>query len=86
MEPSDLPRVREIFVQLLKFGVSGILGVSISAILYYSLRGRLPLQIWNVWFISVANIFDLAYYLLTTIIGGTIHFALSKVWVFVKER
>ncbi len=77
-------KIIQIFLQLLKFGISGILGVTISAILYYDLRGRLPLQVWNIWFITVGNIFDLGYYLLTTIIGGTAHFLLSKVWVFEK--
>jgi hypothetical protein len=81
-----LERWRALLLQLLKFGISGILGVSISAILYYGLRGRLPLQVWNIWFITVGNVFDLGYYLLTTIIGGTVHFALSKVWVFVKQK
>ncbi len=66
----------------MKFGVSGILGVMISAILYYSLRGRLPLHVWNFWFITVGNVFDLGYYVLTTMIGGTVHFLLSKLWVF----
>jgi hypothetical protein len=77
---------RTLFLQLLKFGVSGILGVTISAVLYYGLRGRLPQQLWSLWFITVANIFDLGYYLLTTIIGGSVHFALSKLWVFVKQK
>jgi hypothetical protein len=81
-------RVREIFVQLLKFGVSGILGVCISAALYYGFRARLPQEFVTFWFMTShrLDLVELSYYLLTTIIGGSIHFALSKAWVFVKER
>jgi hypothetical protein len=78
--------VKEIFLQLLKFGVSGIIGVLISAVLYYDLRTRLPIFGWGLWFIQVTNVYDVAYYLATTIIGGTVHFTLSKLWVFVKQK
>ncbi|MGA2784590.1 MAG: hypothetical protein ABSF09_07835 [Candidatus Bathyarchaeia archaeon] len=75
---------KSIFIQALKFGASGMLGVSISAVVYYSLRGSLPRHFVTFWFMSIRR-FDLvdgAYYLLTSIIGGSVHFALSKVWVF----
>jgi hypothetical protein len=75
-----------IFRQLLKFGVSGIIGVMISAVLYYDLRTRLPIFGWGLWFVQVTNVYDVAYYVATTCIGGTIHFTLSKLWVFVKEK
>jgi hypothetical protein len=78
--------VRPVFWQLLKFGLSGILGVTISALLYYNLRTSLPYYGWGFWFVNVTNVYDVAYYVLTTIIGGTVHFALSKAWVFVKEK
>jgi hypothetical protein len=78
---------RAIFIQALKFGVSGVLGVSISAVMYYGLRGSLPRHFITFWFMSVRH-FDLvdgAYYLLTAIFGGSVHFALSKIWVFNRK-
>lgn len=75
------------FIQLLKFGVSGITGVAVSTILFYGFRMRLPETIWvlgfYVWFYPL-NLPDVAFYLATTAIGGTVHFFLSKVWVFQK--
>jgi hypothetical protein len=75
---------KAIFLQALKFGVSGMLGVSISAIMYYGIRGSLPRHFITFWFMSARHfdLVDVAYYLLTAIIGGSVHFALSKVWVF----
>jgi hypothetical protein len=75
---------KTIFLQALKFGVSGMLGVSISAVMYYGLRGSLPRHFTTFWFMSVRrfDLVEVAYYLLTSIIGGSVHFALSKVWVF----
>jgi len=75
------------FLQLLKFGVSGILGVAISTFLFYGFRMRLPVIIWLLGFwiyIYPLNVWEMAFYLLTTIIGGTVHFLVSKVWVFKK--
>jgi hypothetical protein len=72
---------------LFKFGFSGILGVAISAILFYGFKGRLPVMIWLVgyWFwVYPLDVLNLAFYVLTTIIGGIIHFLLSKIWVFQK--
>jgi len=75
---------KTVFVQALKFGTSGILGVSISAAMYYSLRGSLPRHFITFWLMSVRHfdLVDVGYYLLTAIIGGSAHFAISKVWVF----
>ena len=75
-------KISAIFLQLLKFGISGILGVSISTILYYAFRVQLPYYGWGFWIVNVTNLYDVAFYLLTTCIGGTVHFLLSKVWVF----
>jgi hypothetical protein len=80
-------RIVQGFLQLLRFGVSGILGVAISTVLFYGFRARLPVIIiglgpW-VWFYSL-NVYDMAFYILTTIIGGTVHFMVSKTWVFQK--
>ncbi len=61
----------------MKFGVSGILGVAVSTLLFYGLKGRLPdLTFYNF------NPAEVGFYILTATIGGTVHFLLSKVWVF----
>lgn len=76
------------FMQLLKFGLSGVLGVAISTFLFYGFRERLPMVIWLVGFwvwIYPLNVPDMTLYLLTTVIGGSVHFLLSKVWVFKKQ-
>lgn len=75
------------FLQLLKFGVSGILGVAVSTVLFYGFRERLPEIIWALGFyvwIYPLDVYDVGFYLLTTIIGGSVHFFLSKLWVFSK--
>jgi hypothetical protein len=67
--------------QYLRFGVSGILSVALSEALFYGLKGRLPDFIWTFW----SHPFDLpemSFYVVTSIIGGTLHFLLSKAWVF----
>jgi hypothetical protein len=74
-------RVKRVFLQLLKFGVSGGLGVSISTLLYYGLKGRLPDLFWTVLLYRF-NYVDLGFYELTAMIGGFVHFMLSKLWVF----
>ncbi len=71
------------FLQLLKFGVSGILGVAVSTVLFYGFRERLPENIWVLGLYPV-DVYDVGFYLLTAIIGGSVHFMLSKVWVFSK--
>lgn len=71
--------------QALKFGVSGILGAAISATLYYGYRSSLPATFVTVWIFRV-NAVELSFYMLTSIIGGSVHFTLSKVWVFIDER
>jgi putative flippase GtrA len=75
--------VKSVLLQLLKFGVSGILGVAISTILYYGLKGRLPDLFWTVLLYRF-NAVDLGFYELTAMIGGSVHFMLSKLWVFEK--
>lgn len=74
---------KTVLLQLLKFGVSGILGVAISTGLYYGLKGRLPDLFWTVLFYRF-NAVEMGFYELTTIIGGSVHFMLSKLWVFEK--
>lgn len=74
-------------MQLLKFGLNGILGVVISTVLFYGFRARLPEIIWLVGFwiwIYPLDIYDMSFYTLTTIIGGSVHFIISKFWVFEK--
>ena len=68
------------FFQLLKFGVSGILGVLVSTLLFYGLKSRLPDLFW----IYRLDVIEMAFYVLTSVIGGSVHFVLSKVWVFEK--
>jgi hypothetical protein len=75
--------VKSVLFQLLKFGVSGILGVAISTLLFYGLKGRLPDRFWTVLLYRF-NAVEVGFYELTTIIGGTVHFMLSKIWVFKK--
>jgi hypothetical protein len=77
--------VRIILRQAFKFGVSGILGAAISACLYYGYRDNLPQLHIIVWTFRL-NVVDLGYYMLASIVGGSIHFTLSKVWVFIDER
>ena len=74
---------KSVLLQLLKFGVSGILGVAISTILYYGLKGRLPDLFWTVLFYRF-NAMEMGFYELTAMIGGSVHFLLSKLWVFEK--
>jgi putative flippase GtrA len=76
-------RLKRVLLQLLKFGVSGILGVAISTILYYDFKGQLPDLFWTVLFYRF-NAVDVGFYELTAMIGGTVHFLLSKTWVFEK--
>jgi len=75
---------KHVLLQLLKFGVSGLVGVSVSTVLYYGLKGQLPDLFWTVLLYRF-NAVDVGFYELTTIIGGTVHFLLSKVWVFEKK-
>ena len=72
------------FLELLKFGVSGVLGVAISTVLFYGLKGRLPDLLWVFWIYRL-DIIEMAFYVLTSIIGGTVHFILSKIWVFTRS-
>jgi hypothetical protein len=77
--------IRTTLRQALKFGVSGILGAGISASLYYGYRGSLPAIFVTVWIFQV-NAAELSLYMLASIVGGSVHFALSKCWVFIDER
>jgi putative flippase GtrA len=78
--------VRTTLRQALKFGVSGILGAAISASLYYGYRSSLPAFFVTVWIFQNVNATELSLYMLASVVGGSVHFALSKVWVFVDER
>jgi putative flippase GtrA len=78
--------VRTTLRQALKFGVSGVLGAAISAALYYSYRGSLPALYVTVWIFRSVNAAELSVYMVASVVGGSVHFALSKVWVFVDER
>jgi putative flippase GtrA len=75
--------VRRTLFQLLKFGISGVLGVAVSTLLFYGLKGALPDYAWTFWAHTV-DLVEVGFYELTTIVGGTIHFLLSKIWVFEK--
>jgi len=77
--------VRTTLRQALKFGVSGILGAAISASFYYGYRGSLPTIFVTVWIFQV-NAAELSLYMVTSIIGGSVHFTLSKCWIFIDER
>jgi hypothetical protein len=77
--------VRATLRQALKFGVSGILGAAISASLYYGYKASLPAIFVTVWIFQV-NAAELSLYMLASIVGGSVHFALSKCWVFIDER
>ncbi|MGD0175816.1 MAG: hypothetical protein ABSC50_03205 [Candidatus Bathyarchaeia archaeon] len=74
---------KNVLLQLLKFGISGIVGVAISTLLFYGLKGRLPDLFWTVLLYRF-NAVEMGFYELTTIIGGSVHFLLSKLWVFEK--
>ena len=70
-------------IQLLKFGLSGIVGVVVSTTLFYGFKGKLPDFLYTFWMYKL-DVVEMGFYELTTIIGGTIHFLLSKIWVFEK--
>lgn len=79
---------KSFLLELLKFGLAGIAGNGVSAILYYGWRGRLPTTfliflIYH-WKYTV-NIVEVTYYMITSIAGGFVHFLLSKFYVFVKH-
>ena len=42
-------------LQLLRFGVSGILGIAVSTLLFYGLKGRLPDLFWVFWIYRLDN-------------------------------
>jgi hypothetical protein len=77
--------VRTTLRQAFKFGVSGILGAAISACLYYGYKDTLPQMFYIVQGFRV-NVVELGYYMLVSIVGGSVHFTLSKVWVFIDDR
>ncbi len=76
--------VQTVFVQALKFGMSGILGALISGTLYYMYHGLVPIAAMVILRHRI-NLGELSYYVLTSIIGGSAHFALSKVWFFASK-
>ncbi len=69
------------FLQLLKFGFSGIVGVLVSTLLFFAFKSKLPDSFLHVW-IYRFDALEVAFYLVTSAIGGTVHFILSKYWVF----
>lgn len=69
------------FIQLFKFGISGIAGVAISTVLFYGFKGRLPELFYVVWLYRF-DAPEVMFYILTSVIGGSVHFVLSKLWVF----
>lgn len=77
--------IKSLLVEALKFGVSGITGALISGSIYYTYHGILPILIKIVRGHSI-NLTDTSFYVLTSVIGGSVHFALSKVWVFHQQR
>ncbi|MGA2625654.1 MAG: hypothetical protein ABSF63_01150 [Candidatus Bathyarchaeia archaeon] len=93
--------IKSLLVEALKFGASGITGALISGSIYYTYLSRygygylilsthmyhgiLPVLIRVVRGHSI-NVIDTSFYVLTSIIGGSVHFALSKVWVFHQQR
>lgn len=76
-------RVKRVLLQLLRFGISGALGVAISTLLFYGLRDQLPDLFWTVLLYRF-NAVDVGFYELTAMVGGFVHFLLSKCWVFDK--
>lgn len=84
MSKLDNGSVQTVFVQAVKFGMSGILGALISGTLYYMYHGLVPIAMMVILRHRV-NVGELSYYVLTSIAGGSVHFALSKVWVFVSK-
>jgi len=79
---------KSILLELLKFGLAGIAGNCVSAILYYGLRSRLPTTfliflIYH-WKYTI-NVVEVTYYMITSVAGGFVHFLLSKFYVFVKH-
>lgn len=78
--------VTKVLVQLLKFGVSGVIAVSISSFLYYTFKGELPPYLIILpYLIGTINAPEVGYYYVTSAIGGTIHFFMTKIWVIKPE-
>jgi putative flippase GtrA len=77
--------VKSVFIEALKFGISGIFGALISGSIYYTYHGAIPLLIRVVRGHPI-NLAETSFYIATSIAGGTVHFTLSKVWVFVKKK
>ncbi len=75
--------LKSVLLQLLKFGISGVVGVVVSTVLFYDLKGRLPDIFWT-GLMYRFNVAEVAFYEVTACIGGFVHFLLSKVWVFKK--
>ena len=73
--------IRSTFFQAIKFGVSGIVGALVSGSIYYMYHGELPLII-RVIHGRPINFMDVSFYVMTSVIGGAVHFTLSKLWVF----
>lgn len=74
--------MKKILLQLVKFGISGIWAVSISSFLYYGFKGNIPPYLITLpYLIGTVNAPEVGYYFVTSAIGGTIHFFMTKIWV-----
>jgi putative flippase GtrA len=76
---------KSVCIEALKFGISGIFGALISGSIYYTYHGAIPILIRIVSGHPI-NIAETSFYIATSVAGGTVHFTLSKVWVFVKKN
>lgn len=73
--------VKSIVWEAIKFGISGIVGALVSGSIYYMYHGALPIIIHIIHGHSI-NFVDVSFYMITSVIGGAVHFTLSKIWVF----
>ena len=73
--------IKSIFYQAIKFGISGIVGALVSGSIYYMYHGELPIIIRIIHGRPI-DFIDVSFYMMTSVIGGAVHFTLSKVWVF----
>jgi len=76
---------KSVLIEALKFGISGIFGALISGSIYYTYHGAIPILIRIVSGHRI-NLTETSFYIATSVAGGTVHFTLSKVWVFVNKK
>jgi len=77
--------IKSILYQAIKFGISGIVGALASGSIYYMYHGALPIII-RVIHGHPIDFVDVSFYVMTSMIGGGVHFTLSKTWVFSMDR